>query len=237
MEDHSSSRDLGKQPVSALLGADFGGLHPATRDLVERFARALAEKLAKAEAKYGYTDGWLSANWEADCREALLGHIDKGDPRDVAAYCAFMWHHGWPTSVATSADPMMGALARLAARWEKDVAAYPNSAAGLHTAIAVQICANELRAAIHSYHSAPTAADAGKAEITDEAVELAARELALIAERKFMPRGTSAMVFDSHAHWRSVLEGRANACWRDHIRSARVVLTAALTTPTPQDKD
>ncbi|HEH6364040.1 TPA: hypothetical protein SHS77_005889, partial [Raoultella planticola] len=24
----------------------------------------------------------------------------KGDPRDVAAYCAFMWWHGWSTKPA-----------------------------------------------------------------------------------------------------------------------------------------
>lgn len=27
-------------------------------------------------------------------------HIAKGDPRDVAAYCAFMWWHGWSTKPA-----------------------------------------------------------------------------------------------------------------------------------------
>lgn len=78
-------------------------LHPATAKLVSDFSAALAEKLAKAERKYGYTDGWLDANWEADCREALLKHIEKGDPRDVAAYCAFMWFHRWSTSAASPA--------------------------------------------------------------------------------------------------------------------------------------
>lgn len=24
--------------------------------------------------------------------------MTKGDPLDVAAYCAFAWHHGWPTA-------------------------------------------------------------------------------------------------------------------------------------------
>ena len=24
----------------------------------------------------------------------LRAHADKGDPRDVAAYCAFLWYHG-----------------------------------------------------------------------------------------------------------------------------------------------
>ena len=73
------------------------GLHPETRNLVADFAKALAEKLYAAEKKYGYSDGWLSPDWEQECRSHFLAHIGKGDPRDVAAYCAFMWKHGWPT--------------------------------------------------------------------------------------------------------------------------------------------
>lgn len=72
-------------------------LHPATAGLVHRFSRVLAEKLAAAEAKYGYSDGWAKGDWENECRAKLMEHIMKGDPRDVAAYCAFMWHHGWRT--------------------------------------------------------------------------------------------------------------------------------------------
>lgn len=73
-------------------------LHPKTADLVNRFARALAEKLAAAEVKYGYSDGWASPDWMDECRQHLLDHVHKGDPRDVAAYCAFLWHHGEHTS-------------------------------------------------------------------------------------------------------------------------------------------
>jgi Lar family restriction alleviation protein len=73
-------------------------LHPNTLDLVKRFAVALAKKLRLAEEKYGYGDGWADGDWEAVCREHLYQHLDKGDPRDVGAYCAFMWHHGWITS-------------------------------------------------------------------------------------------------------------------------------------------
>jgi hypothetical protein len=75
------------------------GLHPATADLVARFAQALAEKLHKAEKKYGYSDGWAQEDWRRECAEKLVEHVGKGDPRDVAAYCAFMWHHGWRTSL------------------------------------------------------------------------------------------------------------------------------------------
>ncbi|MBC7168761.1 hypothetical protein [Phenylobacterium sp.] len=80
-------------------------LHPATRDLVDRFSAALADKLAKAEQKYGYSDGWLDSGWEEECRRQLHHHAAKGDPRDVAAYAAFCWHHGWPTTLPASPAP------------------------------------------------------------------------------------------------------------------------------------
>ena len=73
-------------------------LHPATADLVDRFAAELKSKLAKAEAKYGYLDDWSKPDWKDDLIESLAEHVQKGDPRDVAAYCAFAWHHGWSTS-------------------------------------------------------------------------------------------------------------------------------------------
>lgn len=79
-------------------------LHPHTINLVVRFARALAAKLAAAEVKYGYSDGWLSPEWMGECRAKLQQHITKGDPRDVAAYCAFLWHHGESTAAPEAAE-------------------------------------------------------------------------------------------------------------------------------------
>lgn len=87
--------------VDSGVRAEGAGLHPATADLVSRFAVALAEKLAAAERKYGYSDGWASPDWLDECREKLLAHVAKGDPRDVAAYCAFLWHHGEHTASAS----------------------------------------------------------------------------------------------------------------------------------------
>lgn len=78
-------------------------LHPHTINLVVRFARALAGKLAAAEKKYGYSDGWLSPDWMDECRTKLQEHIAKGDQRDVAAYCAFLWHHGESTASPAAA--------------------------------------------------------------------------------------------------------------------------------------
>ncbi|CAH5643909.1 hypothetical protein AI2943V1_1472 [Klebsiella oxytoca] len=74
------------------------GLNPETTDLVLRFASALADKLYKAEQKYGRSTDWMKDDWYDDCLQSLWEHIEKGDPRDVAAYCAFMWYHGWVTT-------------------------------------------------------------------------------------------------------------------------------------------
>lgn len=74
------------------------GLNPETTDLVLRFASALADKLYKAEQKYGRSTDWMKDDWYGDCLQSLWEHIEKGDPRDVAAYCAFMWYHGWVTT-------------------------------------------------------------------------------------------------------------------------------------------
>lgn len=71
-----------------------------TDKLVDDFAEALKAKLHAAEAKYGWNDGWMKADWEAKCQAHLVEHVAKGDPRDVAAYCAFMWYHGWKTTDA-----------------------------------------------------------------------------------------------------------------------------------------
>ncbi len=81
------------------------GLHPRTADLVLRFASALAYKLHAAEQKYGYSDGWAQPEWMDECRAALVEHVRKGDPRDVAAFCAFLWHHGERTALADDPRP------------------------------------------------------------------------------------------------------------------------------------
>lgn len=70
-------------------------LNAQTRKLVKTFAEALAKKMHAAEQKYGYSDGWMETAWieRGECRARLMEHIQKGDPRDVAAYCAFLWYH------------------------------------------------------------------------------------------------------------------------------------------------
>lgn len=72
-------------------------LHTDTQNLVANFSTALAEKLYKAQLKYGYDADWKQDGWHTQCLAHFHQHIAKGDPRDVAAYCAFMWYHGWKT--------------------------------------------------------------------------------------------------------------------------------------------
>lgn len=78
-------------------------LHEDTRKLVMEFAVALADKLAEAEKKYGYSNGWKNTDWLDECRIKLLEHTAKGDPRDVAAYCAFLWYHNSHTAGSNTA--------------------------------------------------------------------------------------------------------------------------------------
>jgi len=86
------------QPVRLSQHAD---LHPATADLIDRFTAALRDKLLAAQRKYGYADNWQREDWMDECRVCLREHLEKGDPRDVAAYCAFLWHHGASTTAKT----------------------------------------------------------------------------------------------------------------------------------------
>jgi len=77
-------------------------LHPDTAKLVIRFASALAAKLRKAEIKYGFENHWQEVDWMDECRAKLREHLEKGDPLDVANFCAFLWHHNEST---TSSQP------------------------------------------------------------------------------------------------------------------------------------
>jgi hypothetical protein len=94
-----------REALFAAFQPDAGAMVEATDDLVDRFAAALKAKLRAAEQKYGYSDDWLRDDWQGELIAKLLHHIQKGDPRDVAAYCAFAWHHGWSITPYTHANP------------------------------------------------------------------------------------------------------------------------------------
>lgn len=112
---HDSSAPL--EPVKA---AD-NTAGDALAHLVARFSVALLEKLRDAEKKYGHDDSWLQDDWPETCQRKLLEHVAKGDPRDVAAYCAFMWHHGWSTAApAVSPDHRDESGARVKLNLPKD---------------------------------------------------------------------------------------------------------------------
>ncbi|MES2685717.1 MAG: hypothetical protein V4706_02785 [Pseudomonadota bacterium] len=108
--------------MTAWLSSTAEELHPLTKNLVVRFARALARKLLVAEKKYGHTDGWAKDDWLDECRRQLLDHVDKGDPVDVAAYCAFLWHHNSSTFSRPwndmSTAPLDGSIIRLLVEFE-----------------------------------------------------------------------------------------------------------------------
>lgn len=99
------------------------GLHPDTKDLVIRFSIALAEKLRMAEIKYGYSNAWLSSDWMDECRDKLYNHLQKGDPRDVAAYCAFLWHHNESTTTTPQPSTDVSELVKALNALANDIAA------------------------------------------------------------------------------------------------------------------
>jgi hypothetical protein len=122
---HDEKNDAGEESFDYALTTAQVALHPATADLMARFAHALTMKLAAAEVKYGYSDGWRSPDWLDECRAKLLEHVAKGDPRDVAAYCAFLWHHGWSATPTARASvipaPTDEQIQTVAARYTKGV--------------------------------------------------------------------------------------------------------------------
>jgi hypothetical protein len=77
-------------------------LHSDTVELVCNFTSAVADKLTAAQEKYEYSNGWKDPSWMEECRKELLSHVYKGDPLDVAAYCAFLWYHKEPTFIKES---------------------------------------------------------------------------------------------------------------------------------------
>jgi len=123
--------------------APEGGVVAHSTDaLVDRFAIALKAKLNAASEKYGYTDGWLRDDWRADLTRDIRAHLDKGDPRDVAAYCAFAWHHGWST--ASPVVPVGREDIEVVSEWLEIAKETPKP---LHSSLNyVPVCASEIEA-------------------------------------------------------------------------------------------
>lgn len=68
---------------------------------VERFAAEMKAKLAAARAKG--RSGWQQCN-PSDLSRMLREHVEKGDPRDVANFCMFLWSLEAPISKAAQPD-------------------------------------------------------------------------------------------------------------------------------------
>ncbi len=64
---------------------------------VDRFATELKSKLAEARAKG--RGGWETCD-PVELSRMLREHVEKGDPRDVANFCLFLWALGKPISDA-----------------------------------------------------------------------------------------------------------------------------------------
>lgn len=94
----SCRKEWPEAPDDCYIGAD--PFHPETQKLlhpdnvaVDEFSAAMKLKLAEARAK-GRT-GWEQCD-PAVLSEMLHEHVEKGDPRDVGNFCAFLWSLGHP---------------------------------------------------------------------------------------------------------------------------------------------
>lgn len=60
-------------------------------EAVDKLAKAMKNKLAK-KREQGY-HGWATCK-HGDLVQLLINHVDKGDPIDVANFCAFLFARG-----------------------------------------------------------------------------------------------------------------------------------------------
>ena len=66
-------------------------------EAVDKLAQAMKNKLAK-KREQGY-HGWATCK-HGDLVQLLINHVDKGDPIDVANFCAFLFARGEPLTQA-----------------------------------------------------------------------------------------------------------------------------------------
>lgn len=96
-------------------------LHPDAIKVVLATANDLAAKLHKVQVKYGLKEGWRNPppgaigdgkffSTEDELQKALINHINKNDPLDVIAYCAFTRELGFNLPAVVSAPKVIGAV-------------------------------------------------------------------------------------------------------------------------------
>lgn len=71
-------------------------------EAVDRFAQAMKQKLAQAREKG--RSGWQQMN-PNELSGMLYEHVAKGDPRDVANFCMFLWNLGQPITPCQPVQP------------------------------------------------------------------------------------------------------------------------------------
>ena len=71
-------------------------------EAVDKFAAAMKSKLALAREKG--RGGWETCPPE-ELSRMLREHVEKGDPRDVANFCMFLWSLGYGITAAPAAQP------------------------------------------------------------------------------------------------------------------------------------
>jgi hypothetical protein len=87
-------RHYEEQPDGTVLPVDPAEVAQHPDDAaVDRFAAAMKEKLAQARAKG--RGGWDTDECTQETLSRMLReHVEKGDPRDVANFCMFLWCRG-----------------------------------------------------------------------------------------------------------------------------------------------
>lgn len=79
---------------------------------VDRFAAEMKAKLAAARAKG--RGGWDDdEDLQQHLSNLLREHVEKGDPRDVANFCCFLWNRGEPIQPAAGASGIAGEVVEI----------------------------------------------------------------------------------------------------------------------------
>lgn len=95
----ASNRTSGKEDAIRQAKAALSKSEDPTSAMVRGFADAVKDKIRAANDKYGHSLIWRDDPNFDGMRRELREHMEKGDPLDVAAYCAFLWYHSEPTAV------------------------------------------------------------------------------------------------------------------------------------------
>ena len=113
--------------VSVQVAADIALAEKHPDDIaVDQFADAMKAKLADARAKG--RSGWQDCD-PAELSYMLREHVEKGDPRDVANFCMFLWSLGKPIG---DARPVVGLQLTPLDGIQVWIDAYTNAANGPH---------------------------------------------------------------------------------------------------------